>query len=426
VLFALLAPALAAQWRIAVVGNGVERPIGDLHDLGTVELGDELQATLRLRNTASAPAAPGPVTLAGRGFTIEVAPPPSVPAGGAFDFTVRFAAQSPGGFSAGLQGPHGATLLRATAIAAATLRLEGESLQSGSIIDLGAVEAGASASRRITIQNPGAESLRSPTLAVTGPGFQLRATLPFELSPGEIRTIEVVFAPETPGPHEGALQVGGKRIVLRGSGTAIPFLRLRLIADAPARSGEQRRIVVRLDEAARSAGVGEVTMSFDGPADPAILFAGGGRSVRFNVEPGSREFTFLYQTGTTAGEIRFRAGLAAQTDETTVTIPAEPVRISSSQAARQSGALTVRVAGFDNTRSAASLIFTFLDSAGAELARQPFDARDLFAGHFRDPGAGGQFVLEARFPVSGDSSRIRAVRVEVVNLVGTAAVEAAF
>jgi len=88
---------------------------------------------------------------------------------------------------------------------------------------------------------------------------------------------------------------------------------------------------------------------------------------------------------------------------------------------RSAAALQVRVTGFDNTRTAGPLTFTFFDAAGNAVAPGAIrtDATASFASYFQNSGLGGSFLLTAVFPVTGDPSQVGAFQVQIANSVGT-------
>jgi hypothetical protein len=82
----------------------------------------------------------------------------------------------------------------------------------------------------------------------------------------------------------------------------------------------------------------------------------------------------------------------------------------------------VRVTGFDNTRTAGPLTFTFFDAAGNAVAPGAIhaDATPGFASYFQNSGLGGVFLLTAAFPVTGNPSQVGAFQVQIANSAGTA------
>ena len=65
--------------------------------------------------------------------------------------------------------------------------------------------------------------------------------------------------------------------------------------------------------------------------------------------------------------------------------------------------------------------YTFYDTAGNALAGTiAVDNSRDFAAFFAGSNAGGNFLLRAVFPVSGDASRIAAFEAQMTNSAGTA------
>jgi hypothetical protein len=84
------------------------------------------------------------------------------------------------------------------------------------------------------------------------------------------------------------------------------------------------------------------------------------------------------------------------------------------------GAIDLRIGGFDNTRTAGPVVYTFYDTAGATIASIPADNSADFKAYFGVSGAGGAFLLRAVFPVAGDASRIGSFEVQMTNSAGPA------
>jgi hypothetical protein len=84
--------------------------------------------------------------------------------------------------------------------------------------------------------------------------------------------------------------------------------------------------------------------------------------------------------------------------------------------------LTVNVTGFDNTRSAGLLTFTFYDASGNAIppGAIAYESAVAFSTYFVGSGEGGQFALSAYFPVlGGNPSQVSAFTVQLANSVGT-------
>ncbi len=64
---------------------------------------------------------------------------------------------------------------------------------------------------------------------------------------------------------------------------------------------------------------------------------------------------------------------------------------------------------------------TFRDQAGQELPAVSAEAGPAFVEYFRESEMGGLFRLTARFPVSGDASKLARVAVRLANGIGAGA-----
>ncbi len=89
--------------------------------------------------------------------------------------------------------------------------------------------------------------------------------------------------------------------------------------------------------------------------------------------------------------------------------------------AAKASELDFQLTGFDNTRSASTVTFTFHDSSGNILAG-PFTVDEsslAFRQYFAASNDGGLFALDAVFPVSGDTARIASIEIDLTNSQGT-------
>jgi hypothetical protein len=85
-------------------------------------------------------------------------------------------------------------------------------------------------------------------------------------------------------------------------------------------------------------------------------------------------------------------------------------------------AVTVDVTGFDNTRSAGMLTFTFYDASGNAIppGAIAYESASAFDTYFGTSNDGGQFAVSAYFPVTGNPSQVSAFTVALANSIGTA------
>lgn len=441
--YLLLPACLSAQLQLAVLEQGRERPVGDLLDLGALDASDWMDTRFQVRNAGTAPAVLQTVSVAGTGFAILTPPalPATLTAGGTVSFTVRFQPRAPGAFSAILTVNAATVLLRATATPGAVLWLEGGAqrvkLSAGDTVDFGAVQRGVALRRRFILENPYPTAVTIWDLAVSGPAFQgpEGLELPVELGPQRSAAFDVVFAPQSEGDQTGRLRVGGRLFSLTGKGLAPALPKPMILVDPAApRSGQQVKVTVRLASVAPTGGTGELRLRFE-PAvpgaadDPAIQFLSpAGRVVPLSVEPGEEAARIAgrteipMQTGTTAGRVILTAQLGPHTEEAVLPLAALPVALDSIRVLRNTGALELNLAAFDNTRSVAQLVFTFYDRQGrpVEPGAIAVDASAEFRRYFESSAAGGLFALRAVFPVSGDLSAISGLEVELKNSAGVA------
>jgi hypothetical protein len=239
------------------------------------------------------------------------------------------------------------------------------------------------------------------------------------------------------GAITGTLQVGGRTYALTGTAVdpAIPAPVLEWDT-APLQSGQQRKVTMRLPSPAPVTVTGFLDATFEKDSvlavdDPAVMFLeSGSRRVSFRVEQGQTAATLnglayaTLQTGTTAGRIRLTfagvpAGFTGDPTVTWVLAPAQVV-VDRVVAARLLDQIEVKVTGFDNTYSAGAMVFRFYDAAGQAMTTAiPADFTTQFREFFTAQAGGSVFQMTVRFPVSGDSSPIRAVEAELINSAGT-------
>ena len=196
---------------------------------------------------------------------------------------------------------------------------------------------------------------------------------------------------------------------------------------------------MRLPTAASSSASGSVNLAFVPDTalvtdDPMVMFLpttslpSGTRSLPFSVTQGSTlisisgQTSAMFQTGTTSGRIRFTlSGVSTVSDATTtLTIPAAPISIETATATRRTGDLDIQVTGFDNTYSAGVMTFTFSDTSGQVLPPGAIraDFTQDFRTFFTKTQAGSMFQVRVSFPVTGDTSGIGGVDVQLTNSAG--------
>ena len=208
-----------------------------------------------------------------------------------------------------------------------------------------------------------------------------------------------------------------------------------LLPSGVLQSGQQAALSITFDQAPTTAieGSVEISLETDSPvslADPAILFPSTGTtSTTFTSAPGQTSASFggmstlTFQTGTTAGTLRLHAAWGYSQDVVDIHVAPAPIGIGSISATRNSNSLDVSIIGFDNTRTAGALSFSFLDSSGTFIGESvAADFTQLFSTYFFQTAydTGGMFKMTAHFPVTGNTAAISAVQVDLINSAGDA------
>lgn len=412
-----LAPATYAQFQLSTVAGDVEFLTPPVFDFGVAAPAQPVRATFRVRNVSAAPAALDILSVAGVGFTnlSPVTLPRTLDPQAPLDFTVQFQADPAGAYSALLTLPAISVVLTARVVPALTWRVP-------ATVDFGPVTRGQSAAFRFAVENHSAIELEVPPLAVSGDGFSLDGPSPAGvlLQTQQTATFGLRFTPSAAGPHSGTLTAGDRTFRLAGMGVDPPLPKPLLTIDLPQPlSARQGTVIIALDAAAPIAGSGTLTLDFEGPPDPTIVFASGGRTIAFTIAPGdTRAPDAAFQTGTTAGTLIFTATIGGVAARQTVVIAPAPVAITETKASRTTGGLKVQLTGFDNTRTAGPLSFTFYDRSGSPIPPAPIPATADFQSFFEASDLGGLFTLTALFPVTGDTTQITAVELQFTNAAG--------
>jgi len=161
-------------------------------------------------------------------------------------------------------------------------------------------------------------------------------------------------------------------------------------------------------------------------------------SVAFNIGAGQNAAQFVidssgdtaasltFQTGSTAGTVLFTVALGGDSTQASFPIAPAPVSMDTILLNTGPGAITLDVSGWDNTRSASQVSFTFLDSGGNILGGGPIsaDVSSDFEEYFQNPPLGGEFELRAAFVVTGDTSQVNSVTVQFTNSAGVSSANA--
>ncbi|HUI81375.1 MAG TPA: choice-of-anchor D domain-containing protein [Bryobacteraceae bacterium] len=439
-LAAVLLPAAYAQFQFSVVVGTTEQPVGAVYDFGKVASGDSSSVHLRLRNTSHASATLTLLAVAGTGFTLSGGPslPAMLDPQATADFTVTFTASITGSYSAALSADGVSAELAAEVVPGLTYQVETlvGTILLGPSVDFGSALVGQAETMRFDVSDQTGLALPVPGISLSGGDFALSAAVPAGLlQPGQSSSFDVQFLPTAAGLRNATLTIGARTVALSGTGIMPDLPEPQITLDlAQAQSAQQGSVQVTFDHPAATSGDGMLTLAVQpavtGPADPSIAFAAGGLTAAFTFNVGDTQASFggqtaaAFQTGTTAGNLVFTAQItgapAAQAVQRTVSIAPALVGLTTAAASRSAGAITVQLDGFDNTRTAGALTFSFFDASGNTLTGPiAVDGGPAFQAYFQDSETGGSFGLQAVFPVTGDPARIAFFTANVANQAGT-------
>ncbi len=423
-----------AQLELKTMPDRTAYAAGSTVSLGTAAVGDRAVFVFRVTNTDIAPVTISKVDVKGVGFWILDPPllPGTLLSRAWVEFHVSLEPDAPGGYLGTLLVNDTKWLLAARAESAVSVSLEsdGSPLVSGSEIEFGTVRVGETVTKHFVLANPAEEALRVEQVTVTGNGFAGPAGIapPLTVDPKQSAAFDVVLAPGTAGACEGTLTVDSRTFRLVGTAVDPPLPAFQIgVEPAALHSGQQASLRLKFDSKSPAKSSGLLTMDFIGKGDPSVtLLNGGGRSVPFEIRAGEDtarfgEDAFIgFQTGTTEGEIIFTATLGTEVEKLSVQIGAEAVSVDSVRVTRGSASLLVALTGFDNTRSASAAAYTFYDKSGKVIGNRAIlaDVTNVFTDYFKNTETGGAFVLRALFPVTGGTSAIDSLDVELTNSVG--------
>jgi hypothetical protein len=408
-------------------------------DFGPVELGFSVARHFAVVNQTAIALTAAAIALPAGEFALSGAAPggQAVQPGQTADFYVQFTPTATGARAGSLVIDSQTYALIGTGLQLTYEMDAGAGLQplGAGPLDFGSVQLGSSVARHFAVVNQTAAVLTVPALAVAGSDFALNGAAPggLALPAGQSADFYVQFTPTATGARSGSLVMGHGAYTLTGTGVEPLLPNPGLSIDLPhALSAQPGAVTVTLDAASRTSGSGTLTLDFQpGPGltdDALIVFAPGGRTAAFTVSPGDTQghfgdqLTAPFQTGSTAGALVFTVQLGGVTAQQTIVILPSAVGMTSVQGVRSTAGVEVQVTGFDNTRTAGQLTFTFFDSAGNAIAPGAVrtDATASFAAYFQNSSLGGVFLLTAVFPVTGNPSQIVAFQVQIANSVGTA------
>lgn len=441
-LLLLSAALLRGEFQLFTVRGTAETPVMGIVDMGSTPTGQPLDVLVRVRNAGATMATVQTLSVQGTGFRLYQAPTPpiSLVAGFSMDFYVRFVSDQPlmeG--RANLRVNNATVTFLASAVAGVnvyaieedgtkTPRLAGQSTV------FSPVERGQRSTRRFVLENPHSVPITVNRLSVSG-SFQLVTAVaaPWVLAPGSDNTIEIAFQPAGSGLKTGTLSIDDRAFPLEGVGKEPPFPKPTItIGPGAEQSARQVKVAVNFDAPSRADGAGQLRLEFTpamaGADDPAVVFLSNSkRTIPFVISSGQSQALFsnqketLLQTGTTAGTLRLVAEMGGYSAETTVTIAPAPVLVDTVTVTRGLDLLQMSVKGFDNTRSASEVAFTFFDAAGNMIDPGVIRANvaERFQAYFQAASLGGMFAMQANFPATGLTNVITGVEIEFRNQAGT-------
>ncbi|MBV9745878.1 MAG: choice-of-anchor D domain-containing protein [Acidobacteriia bacterium] len=442
VLLALAALSAAhAQFALSVLNGTTATPVTSLYSFGSIPVGNSISVQFQIRNTANTSANLTILTVAGTGFTLTGAPklPMALASQATVSFTVTFQAANTGSYSASLNADGISVFLTVTVVPGLTYEVattKGNQTLGSTPVDFGSVQVGQTQSLQFLILNNTQQPLFVPTISLSAGDFVLSAIPPsgVALQPGKQVGFTVQFQPSAMGARTGTLTIGTSSFSLTGNGLAPPVPTPTIaITLAQAQSAQQGSVAVNFSSASPASGSGTLTLQFQpsvaGATDPAIAFVSGSQTARFVFATGDVAATFssansgrsvAFQTGTTAGVLTFTVQIGSVSAQQSVNLAPAAVGFTATQATRSSSSIQVQVTGFDNTRSAGKLSFTFYDNNGNALSPGAIsdDATSAFAQYFTG-SAGGSFLLNATFPVTGATSAITYFQATFTNSAGT-------
>ena len=414
------------------------QPAGTQFSFGSVYPNLPDTVTFCLLNTTSQTQTVTVLTVSGAGFSIDAAAPMSVKAGASVQFTVTFEGAITGPYSGSLDVAGIVVALTANVAAGLTYEvqlLSGTNALGAAAVNFGSVQVGSNRAVGFLAVNLTTAALTVDPISVAAGDFALVGGSPSgtSLSPQASASFSIEFSPTAAGTRTAVLSIGSRQFTLTGSGVSPPLPTPELsVTLGEAQSAQQGSVAVSFDAPAEIGGSGTMTLSFEaqlaGELDPGIVFAAGGQTASFTFKKGDTAASFggagsaAFQTGTTAGTLILSAQIGSAVSQQNVTIAPAAIGVAAVTGTRQTAGVSVNVTGFDNTRSAGMLSFTFYDSAGNVILPGAigYDSTAAFSNYFAGSGDGGQFALSAYFPVNGNPSQVGGFTVQLVNSAGTA------
>lgn len=408
--------------------------------LPDTNVGESSTVALRVLNTGNASGTISSIALVGQAFQLTNVPvlPRTLAPNATLTFSVTFTPSQPGSLTGSL------------IINSDILNLSGTGL--GSLLEFSYESAGTtitlsttnnsvvfspvmitqSAQLSFVVRNTGTQAAVISNIGIgqTNSPFSLSGllSLPVSLAPGADLRFTITFTPTALGFASGVLQLDTRTVNLIGSGTQPPPLPDYVIAGPSGTASPHSQAAVSLT-LANSYPVtisGTLTLSVAGdlPADPAVQFATGGRTVSFVIPAnstvavfGSQGSQIGLQTGTVAATITLTPSFATQaggvdlTPETPLILqfavaPAAPTLIALQLTDQTSTGFSITVTGFTTTRTLTVWNVQFTTASGFNMPTSQFaiDVRQIATVWFQSAASqafGGQFTMTVPFTFEG-------------------------
>ncbi len=411
---------------------------GGTISLPNTTVGQSSTITIRVLNSGNANGSVSSLSIAGQGYSLSNVPvlPDVLAPNASVTFNLTFTPTQPGAQSG--------TLI----VNSDTFTLSGSGLgpllvysyvAGGTSITLGGTNTSVvfspvmvSQSEQLIfdVKNTGTLPATISNIGVAAGPYTLSGlpSLPVTLAPNADFQITIKFTPTTVGFSNGTLQLDATGISLVGSGTQPPTLPAYTISGPSGNTAAltQPTVGLTLASAYPVALTGVLTLSVSGtlPADPAVQFATGGRTVSFTIAANQTSAVFGtqgtqlgLQTGTVASSIALTPTFATQAGNVDLTpaspsslqftvAPAVPSLIALQIATVSTTGFTIQATGFSTPRSLKSVLVQFTTATGYSMPTTQFtiDVSQVSTVWFNSSASqafGGQFTISVPFTFQG-------------------------
>jgi hypothetical protein len=429
--------AAVCSGQIVVVDPTTNAPLAEELLLPDVPVNDYEQKVVAVENTGGGPVTIESATATGLGFSLcclssfTLAPQQSQ------TLTLQFAPTGTGNFTGALQIDSFTIFLYATSIPAASLFVQTSAglnqAHEGTPLVL-TLNSAFTGQLPCMLRNDTTGPVIVNSLAASGDWAMVSPpALPLTLQAGGQAAFALAATAPLQGGLEGVVSVDQWSYAIQAQ-PVMPAIQLSA-SSSTLQSGEQATLSIAFSSAPATTTAGTVELTFASSTsvaltDPAILFTSSGTtSAGFTSTAGQTAASFggqtslTFQTGTTAGTLHVHASWGSSADDLDIALAAAPIAIDTVTAQRQSGALQIVVTGFDNTRTAGQMNFSFFDSTGAFIGNPVFaDFTQSFYNYFFDTAynSGGMFKMTTVFPVTGNTGQVNAVQMNLMNSAGDA------